>query len=176
MPATREVLNARQRLYKSKPGSKERRREYDRIRLQNPEVQARMKAYRQSERGKEMLKRSGIKFRATEKYKKRAREYKRTDRYQRWRRNHDFKNKFGITLEEYDKMFEAQNRVCAICYRPETFILKGRTHSLAVDHCHKTGKIRGLLCRNCNQMLGLAKDNIETLEKAAKYLKPHGLH
>lgn len=176
MTLTREERNARQRIYKSNPEYRAMRREYDRIRLLDPKVQARMKAYRQSERGKEVQRKSGIKLGATEKYKKRAREYKRTDRYQQWRRNHDFKNKFGITLEEYDKMFEAQNGVCAICYRPETFILKGRTHSLAVDHCHKTGKIRGLLCRNCNQMLGLAKDNIKTLESAVEYLKPHGIY
>lgn len=176
MKLTREEYNARQRERKSTPDFKEKRREYDRIRLQDPKVKARMKAYRQSERGKAMLKRAGAKLRATEEYKKRAREYKKTDRYQRWRRNHDFKNKFGITLEEYDKTSELQNNVCAICHQPETFLLKGRVHSLAVDHCHKTGKIRGLLCRNCNQMLGLAKDDINTLEKAADYLKQHGVH
>lgn len=176
MKPTRELLNERQRRYKAKPESKAKRIEYDRLRLLDPKVQARMKAYRLSERGKEVAKRAGAKMRATEKYKKWAREYKRSDKYQRYRRNHDFKKKFGITLDDYDKMFESQNGVCSICNQPETFTMKGRTHSLAVDHCHDTGKIRGLLCRSCNQAIGMLKDNIETLSKAIEYLKKHGLH
>jgi len=176
MKLTREEYNTRQRERKSTPEFKEKRRKYDRVRLLDPKVQARMKAYRQSPRGKEVSRKSGIKLRATEKYKERARLYKRTDRYQRWRRNHDFKKKFSITLDDYDKMFEAQNGVCAICSEPETFIMKGRTHSLAVDHCHSTGKVRGLLCRQCNQMLGYAKDKIEILNKAIEYLKKYGIY
>jgi len=176
MKVTREERNARQRLYRSNPESKEKRREYDRLRLQDPKVIARMKAWSQSERGRAVQKKAGIKLRATEKYKIKARLYKQTDMYQRWRRNHDFKKKFGITLDDYDIIFQSQNGVCWICSKPETFFLKGRTHSLAVDHCHKTGKIRGLLCRNCNQMLGLAKDSIETLAKAVEYLKTNVIH
>ena len=48
-------------------------------------------------------------------------------------------------------MLKQQNNVCAICKKQETFELRGAKHSLAIDHCHKTAKIRGLLCRNCNQ-------------------------
>lgn len=51
--------------------------------------------------------------------------------------------------------------------------MKGRTHSLAVDHNHLDGNIRGLLCRSCNQMLGLAKDNIKILASAQTYLSGH---
>lgn len=84
-----------------------------------------------------------------------------------------FKKKFGITLDDYDKMFESQKGVCAICAEKETFTVKGRIHSLAVDHDHATGEIRGLLCRACNQMLGLSKDKIETLEAAIVYLSKY---
>ena len=57
---------------------------------------------------------------------------------------------YGITAEVYDAMFKHQNGVCKICKQTE----RGRYKNLAVDHCHKTGNIRGLLCRRCN--LGLA--------------------
>ena len=76
------------------------------------------------------------------------------------------KRDYGISLIEYDKMFEQQGGVCAICGKsqPQQF------HRLAVDHDHKTNKVRGLLCQSCNGMLGLAKDNIVTLSNAIKYL------
>ena len=73
--------------------------------------------------------------------------------------------KFSMTLEDYDKMMEAQNGVCAICSQS---CVSGRR--LAVDHCHATGLIRGLLCANCNRALGLFKDMPERLMKAAAYL------
>ena len=83
------------------------------------------------------------------------------------------KRMFGITLEEYDKKLNEQNGVCEICSEPEKSI---RNNFLAVDHSHETGKIRGLLCTNCNRALGLFKDNIELLEKAIKYLKKHKIN
>ncbi len=173
MKASKEVLNERQRKYKAKPESIAHRREYDRIRLLNPEVRARMRAYQQSPRGKEVARKASAKIRATEEYKRKAREYKKSDKYQKWRRNDMFKKQFGITLDDYDKMLESQKGLCAICGLKETFTMKGRTHSLAVDHDHVTGKIRGLLCRACNQMLGLGKDKITTLEGAIQYLKKY---
>jgi len=81
------------------------------------------------------------------------------------------KIKYGITLEDFDKVFEQQGGVCAICGKPETFLHQtGVVCRLAVDHNHKTGKIRGLLCRVCNQGLGSFKDNSENLSNAIKYL------
>jgi hypothetical protein len=73
------------------------------------------------------------------------------------------KRNFGITVEDYDKMFIAQSGRCAICHCEST-------KALAVDHCHTTGKVRGLLCTSCNTGLGLFKDNLELLEKAKLYL------
>ena len=76
--------------------------------------------------------------------------------------------KFGLTIEEYDVMFSAQNGVCAIC---EDTCATG--YRLAVDHNHTTGKIRALLCKNCNTAIGLLKENTDTMTKAIKYLEFH---
>src|SRR5438105_9932161 len=59
------------------------------------------------------------------------------------------KKKFGITQAEYDQMFEEQDGVCKICRKPESRICRGILCRLAVDHDHKTGKVRGLLCSKC---------------------------
>lgn len=83
--------------------------------------------------------------------------------------------KYGITLDEYNLMRENQKCCCAVCGRHESVVEKGTAKSsvtsLHVDHCHKTNKIRGLLCTNCNTMLGKAKDDIDVLEAAIKYLR-----
>jgi hypothetical protein len=78
------------------------------------------------------------------------------------------KRKFGLSAEEYDRMLQEQNGVCAICG------MKCKTgFNLAVDHNHDTGKIRGLLCKNCNTALGLLKENPENMLKAIEYLRQH---
>ena len=77
----------------------------------------------------------------------------------------DLKKTYGITIEEYKKMLYVQNGVCAIC---EKECVSGR--NLAVDHCHETGNIRGLLCSNCNPGLGHFKDSIKLLDRAIQYL------
>lgn len=83
----------------------------------------------------------------------------------------DLKRCFGITLKDYEDMLEGQDSKCKICKKPETSIIKGKLIALAVDHCHDTGKVRGLLCSRCNQGLGNFKDNIETMTVAIQYLK-----
>ena len=77
--------------------------------------------------------------------------------------------KYGITLEERNKMYENQNGVCVICKKSGD----GRWDSLCVDHNHSTGKVRELLCRNCNMVLGQIGDNINVLEEMIKYLQKH---
>ncbi len=81
--------------------------------------------------------------------------------------------KYGISIEEYDRMLEAQGNVCAICKLPERATNKrsGRVHNLAVDHCHDSGKVRGLLCSNCNTAIGLLKENADLFQSAVNYLK-----
>jgi hypothetical protein len=81
--------------------------------------------------------------------------------------------KYGITLDDFNKMFKEQNGVCKICKR-ESYMYDERIKgmkNLAVDHCHKTGKVRGLLCTKCNQGLGNFEDNIESFNNAIIYLK-----
>ena len=80
--------------------------------------------------------------------------------------------KFGITLAIYYLMFDLQGGACAIC-GTTTPGGRGKTRTLVVDHCHATGKVRGLLCPMCNTALGLAKENTETLRKMGKYLEEH---
>lgn len=71
--------------------------------------------------------------------------------------------RYGLTPEQVRVMLEKQNHVCAICNNP--FGLQN------IDHCHKTGKVRGVLCVNCNRGLGAFGDNIQNMEKALEYLK-----
>lgn len=78
------------------------------------------------------------------------------------------RNKYGITLDFYDKLLEEQNYVCDICH-----LTNNNGYKLCVDHCHSTGKIRGLLCHTCNTALGKFRDNIDLLEAAIKYLKKY---
>ena len=81
---------------------------------------------------------------------------------------------FGIDAERYAEMVEEQNGLCAICGRPERETRNGKVKALAVDHCHETGRIRGLLCVACNTGLGKLGDNREVLLKAVAYLDRRG--
>lgn len=77
------------------------------------------------------------------------------------------KFRYGITLEHYNKMLKKQNNACAICKR-----LRCKSGlSLAVDHCHKTKTVRGLLCISCNRALGLLYDNVNHMKNMIKYIK-----
>lgn len=86
-------------------------------------------------------------------------------------RNIDLKKDFGIDIIEYAAMLDAQNGVCAICSRPETAIRNGKLKMLAVDHCHTSDAIRGLLCTKCNVMVGMSEDHPERLRAAADYIQ-----
>lgn len=81
------------------------------------------------------------------------------------KRSNEYKRKYGITIEQYDELLARQNNVCAICKFP---CKTGRR--LAVDHCHETGKIRGLLCHDCNTGIGKLKESPDLLLQAHKYL------
>lgn len=98
---------------------------------------------------------------------KRSREWRL--RNQQRKREYDRKYRllrdFGITPDEYDTLLLGQGGVCAICEGDD-----GRK-LLAVDHCHDTGKIRGLLCRQCNTGLGSLGDNVAGLQRALAYLE-----
>ena len=89
------------------------------------------------------------------------------DKLNKKRKNFRLKKLYNITLKEYNYLLKTQNGRCAICNGYE----KVKNRNLAVDHNHKTNKIRGLLCYRCNVLLGMAHDDINFLYKIIKYLK-----
>jgi DNA-directed RNA polymerase specialized sigma subunit len=99
--------------------------------------------------------------------------YRTTERTREWRernpeeyrrqcRKAHLKRRYGMTLEEYDELFEAQNGICAICLEAE---------ATDVDHEKPSGRIRGLLCHRCNWAMGIFGDNANRLRSAANYLE-----
>lgn len=82
-------------------------------------------------------------------------------------RKYHRKWKYGLTIEAFDSMFEGQGRACAAC-RTETPTTKNKWH---IDHCHNSGKVRGILCHVCNTAAGVAGDNPMVLRAIAEYLE-----
>lgn len=80
---------------------------------------------------------------------------------------------FGITLEQYEQMLEDQGGVCAVCGKTENEIhpQSKKVRNLNVDHCHQTGRVRGLLCNSCNRGIGLLNDDPAVLRQALAYLE-----
>lgn len=87
--------------------------------------------------------------------------------------NTGLKCRYGITLEQYNAMVEAQHGLCAICGKPETRLHLGKLKRLATDHCHERKKVRALLCHQCNTGIGSFGDDPAILRKAADYLESH---
>lgn len=103
-------------------------------------------------------------------YNVKDREYMRL--YMRKRRENlgfYLNEKHHVDLATYNAMFVKQNGLCAGCYKHQS---QFKTR-LSVDHDHKTGRVRGLLCRLCNQGIGLLRDNSTTLRQLADYLDRH---
>ncbi len=93
-------------------------------------------------------------------------------------RDEQLRINYGISSAEYDALFQAQKGVCAGCGQPAALSRVGRSRrtqaispKLVVDHCHTTGKVRGLLCHTCNQALGLLGDDIQRAYALARYLE-----
>lgn len=88
------------------------------------------------------------------------------------KRDERLKREFGMSFIQYQEMLNHQNGVCAICSNPETRIVarSGKISELAVDHCHRTGKIRGLLCAKCNTAIGLLNEDINIINNCVNYL------
>lgn len=76
---------------------------------------------------------------------------------------------YDISYQEYLVMLEAQNGCCAICGTDDT----GKRKAFAVDHCHETGTVRGLLCSPCNTGIGLLKEDLGIMKRAMEYVKFH---
>ncbi len=131
------------------------------------------KRYKQTEKGKITARKSWQKWKQSEKGKRTIKEYSKSKVGKIASRKAKLKQKFGITLEQYNKMFEVQGGRCAICKKPEIKRNNKGTdiRMLAVDHDHKTNNVRGLLCDKCNLLLGHANDNTTILLNAAIYLE-----
>lgn len=110
-----------------------------------------------------------------EDYRKQKNQYAKDYRAKNPRKAKDqnLRKSYGITLKQYEEMLKDQNNGCAICGNPETATKRGsrEERSLAIDHCHSTGKIRGLLCTGCNTAIGALQDSSELLWKAILYLE-----
>ncbi len=90
------------------------------------------------------------------------------DKYKRQHRNFKLKAKYGITADQWDILFAAQERCCAICKSPTAQWKRGYWHT---DHHHITNKVRGILCNECNIGLGKFKDSYVMLQSAINYLR-----
>lgn len=104
-------------------------------------------------------------------WKRKSREKTNPEILYKTDRKAKLKSLHSISIEEYSILLLKQNGVCAICGKPETETQKGRLRQLCVDHCHETGKIRGLLCSKCNKGLGQFLDDANLLLKASCYLR-----
>jgi hypothetical protein len=114
--------------------------------------------------------RAGSNWRLLNKRTEYTREYEKAN-LQRIR-SHRMRRRYGLTWEQAQALLQAQGDGCAVCGREIVLAdgVKGRNLA-CVDHCHTTGKVRGLLCTPCNLMLGYAADNPEALLAAAVYLE-----
>jgi len=155
-----------------------RNRNKDKINKRNRE------RYRESEETKQKMLAYGKKWRDTypekesERHKRYrtknreallAREKQRRDNDKRYVRNQFLKNKYGITIEEFETMMEQQDHKCFICGKP----LGEKRYG--VDHNHTTGKIRAILCVTCNSALGMVDDDTSILEAMINYVKNKGI-
>lgn len=86
-------------------------------------------------------------------------------------RNMRLRTLYGISISTYSTMLMKQNGVCAICSRPEICQNQSGARPLNVDHSHRDGQVRGLLCNSCNLALGLMRDDIDIVDRMANYLK-----
>lgn len=100
-----------------------------------------------------------------EKHRKDSKDYARRTKHTP-RKREIFLRRSGLTVEKHEAMLSTQGGKCAICKGATKYVRR-----LAIDHCHKTGKIRGLLCGNCNAGIGYFADDISRIAAAIEYLK-----
>jgi len=98
----------------------------------------------------------------------------KTEKVRLYNRKDKLWRTFGLTIEAYNSLSEEQGGVCAICKEPEKALSSnGFIKHLAVDHCHDTGKVRGLLCHHCNVGIGSLGDSVDLLKEAINYLNKY---
>ena len=153
----REKELERQRLVKQKKRAADREANNAYIREWNAKNKDRINEKRRERRKNDPVYREKQRERGRNKYKKSI------DKH----RNTMLKNKYGISLDEYQQMYSSQEGKCGIC---DTVRPNNGRGGLVVDHCHDKGHIRGLLCAKCNTGLGQFRDDTGLLQKAIDYL------
>jgi hypothetical protein len=129
---------------------------YDRdLQRRNPEYAARVKARQEGYRAADPEGRSKVE----------SERYARDGGHRAW--VYHLRARYGLTLEGFERMRAEQGDACAVCYLP----FSAQHKRPAVDHCHATGRVRGLLCAGCNAALGHVKDKPEVLRALAIYLE-----
>ena len=163
--------------------NKEHMKEY----RNRPENKIRSNTYYQKHKGKAKIKRDKPENKAKlkvyqEAYNKRPEVIQRKKeqdtpekrvRQKELSRKTHFKQKYNITIKDYNKMVEQQDNKCAVCGNEETNTFKGNVVNLSVDHNQKNGKVRELLCKDCNVSLGNLNEDISLFYKCIKYLKQY---
>ncbi len=148
---------------------REENKEREKLRQQTPEYKAKAKERRDKPENKLKLKlyieehKEDI-LKKTKIWKDKPKNKEKVKKHSR--RTH-LKKLYNLTIEDYNKILEQQDNKCAICRNVEN----GKR--LAIDHCHNTEQVRGLLCKNCNTTLGNLKEDISLFYKCIKYLKKH---
>lgn len=141
------------------------------------ELRARQRRYDAAwkARNPEGLRDSQRRYRQKNLEKHRQHQARYRERHPEQAREASLRARFGIGLEDYDTLLAAQEGVCAACRRPESRVHSRtkQTMMLAVDHCHRSGRVRGLLCASCNTALGLLADDVNRIMAAAIYLERH---
>ena len=153
-----EEQKAKYKERRNTPEQKEKIRAYSKKRYQDPKI-----AEKSKEQTRLYKNRPHVKL----KIKQYNSEYSKKPEVVEKKKEKCLLEKYNLTLDEWNKLYDEQNGCCKICKRHESEFKYG----LAVDHCHDTDKIRGLLCANCNRGLGYLKDSVELLELAIQYLK-----
>lgn len=127
-------------------------------------VCAKNTAWRNANKGKVAECKKRYALRNWEAIRKHQREYMATRKVEaaEYRRRWNLAKRYGITMEQYADMFDAQGGVCAVCRQAR--------NRMVVDHDHVTGRVRGILCQRCNVCLGGLGDNLDGVMKAVRYL------
>jgi hypothetical protein len=100
----------------------------------------------------------------------RVKEHRKNNRQKNYRQ--ELVRKYGVEFEWFDNQFELQNGQCAVCKKE--LIGSDKQNKPHVDHCHTTGKVRGILCNRCNTVLGLCNDDQKLFTNLIRYLECHG--
>lgn len=177
-PEKRRMKNERRKKWRNKPENKERekilrKKRYDKEKqhdiyrrgMSKPEIRK-----NRQENNRRWFKKN------KERRKLYSKEYRSNPITRKKTRERELKRKYNITIADEKEMYNNQNGKCAICnYKFKEYDSGSSCNNFMVDHCHTTGKIRGLLCGNCNRGIGLLLENKKTIKNIIIYLGSNGI-